>query len=173
MQTVFMVAKVLSAAALLALVAALVNLWRRPSVPPFSYGAVSLSQRRLKGLWSAFLLGALVVASNNDPVLRNTRDTDEPVPASTDAHAKSIYSSLNMPLPFYHYKSTARRVSGTVVEEHIEEGVALPWSFLWALLAYYVLVVRWNPDSRWAKRVLEGRKAAKPSNESDDVDADG
>ncbi len=173
MQTAFLVGKVLSAAALLTLVAALVNLWRRPSVPAFSYGALTLSQRRLKGLWFAFLFGALVVGSSNDPVIRNTEDRGEPVPASTDAPPNATYYSVNIPLPFYRYERTARSVNGTVVEEHILEGVVLPWSFLWALVAYYVLVVRWNPDSRWARGILEGRKAWKRSAGSGDEDVAG
>jgi hypothetical protein len=161
MHTVLLAAKVLSAVALFALVAALVNLWRRPSIPAFSYGAVTLSQRRLKAVWFAFLLGALAVGSNNDPVLRYTEGTEGPASTSTDNTSNTTYS-VNIPLPFYRYERTARWVNGTMVDEHILEGLVLPWSFLWALLAYYILVVRWNPDSRWARRILEGRKAPEP-----------
>lgn len=173
MHTVFLVAKVLSGAVLLVLLIAFVNLWRRPGVPSFSYGGVTLSQRRLKGLWVAFLFGALVVASNNDPVLRSTQDRDGPKPTAADVHPKSTETATSLPLPFYHYERTARSVNGTVVEEHIMEGVALPWSLLWGLLAYYVLVVRWNPSSRWTKRILEGRVASKRFKEFGDVDAEG
>jgi hypothetical protein len=162
MKTVFLAAKVLSGVALFTLVVELVNLWRRPSVPAFSYGTVTLSQRRLKAVWFAFLLGALVVGSSNDPILKSNEDSREPAPAATDAPS-NVMSSVNLPLPFYRYERTARWVNGTLVEEHILEGVVLPWSFLWALLAYYVLVVRWNPDSWWARRILEGRKGVKHS----------
>lgn len=172
MRIVFLIAKVLSGAVLFALLAALVSLWRRPSVPPFSYGGVTLSRRRLKGLWVAFLFGALVVSSNNDPVLRRTQNREGPQLASADAHARFIETTMNVPLPFYHYERAARSARGTMIEEHIVESVALPWALLWALLAYYVLVVRWNPDSRWAKRILQGRVAPKRSGEPGDVDAD-
>lgn len=172
MEMVLLIAKVLSGAALLVLLAAFVNLWRRPSVPPFSYGGVVLSQRRLKGLWFAFLFGALVVASNNDPVLRSTKDREGPGPTAEDVRAKSMETSTNLPLPFYHYERTTRSMNGTVVEEHVMEGVALPWALLWALLAYYVLVVRWSPDSRWTKRILEGRGASKRSEEASDAESD-
>jgi hypothetical protein len=173
MQTVFLVAKVLSAVTLLAFLAALVNLWRRPSVPPFSYGAITLSQRRLKGLWFAFLFGGLVVGSSNDPLVQHTEDRGEPLPASTEAPPNTTYFGVDIPLPFYRYERNARSVKGKVIEEHIVEGVVLPWSFLWALLAYYVLVVRWNPDSRWARRILEGRKAWKRSDDNGDENAAG
>lgn len=158
-----MIAQILSGVALLALVAAFVNLWRRPGVPPFSYGGVVLSQRRLRGLWFAFLFGALVVASNNDPVLRRTWDRVEPEPASAEARGRTKETAMNVPLPFYHYSHTTRSVDGTLTEEHTTEGVALPWALLWALLAYYALVLRWNPDSRWAKRILAGRVGPKPA----------
>ena len=38
------------------------------------------------------------------------------------------------------------------------EGFLIPWSLLSALVAYLVLVVRWNPDSKMARRILRGRK---------------
>ena len=173
MQTLFLIAKILSGIALFVLLAVFVDLWRRPSVPPFSYGGVTLSQGRLKGLWFAFLVGALVVASNNDPIVRRTSDREGPETTSAEVKATPMETDLTVPLPFYHYERTARSVDGTVVEEHVAEGAALPWSFLWGLLAYYVLVVRWNPDSRWTKRILEGRRAAKRSKEPTEGEAEG
>lgn len=156
-QAVLVVAKALSALSLLALAAALLSLWRRSTVPAFSYGTVTLSQRRLKAVWLAFLLGALAVGAGNDPVVRSTEDTQGPAAAPPDGGSTTIHA-LKIPLPFYRYERTSRSVNGTMVEEHSVEGLVLPWSFVWALLAYYVLVVRWNPDSRWARRILEGRK---------------
>jgi hypothetical protein len=154
MHTVLLVAKILSAAALLALAAALLNLWRRSGVPALSYGSLTLSQRRLKAVWAGLLLGALAVGSNNDPILRYTDDIEGPavvVPGSNTTY------SLSIPLPFYRYERTSRFMGGTMTEQHVLEGLVLPWSFLWALLAYFVLVVRWNPESRLARRILEGR----------------
>lgn len=160
MQTVLSVAQILSALALLALAAALVNLWRRREVPVFSYGSITLSQRRLKTLWLAFLLGALAVGSSNDPVIQATEDRGEAVSSGVES-GRTVTRSVTLPLPFYRYERTRRISEGIVVEEHVLEGLVLPWSFLWALLAYYVLVVRWNPESRWARRVLEGRKRSR------------
>jgi len=157
MQTLLLGAKILSGAAILVLAAALIDLWRRTEVPSFSYGAMALSQKRLKALWVAFLVGALAVGSNNDPVLVRTDDTEDPA-LSQALQGRTTRSSLSLPLPFYHYEREREVVNGAVATEHVSEGVVLPWSFMWALLAYYVLVVRWNPESRWARRVLEGRK---------------
>jgi len=156
MQTVLLVAKILSAMALLALAAALLNLWRRSAVPVFSYGGLTLSQRRLKALWVAFLLGAVALGSNNDPVLRFTDDIEG---AAVVDPGSNTTRSLTIPLPFYRYERSSRFVGGALAEQHVLEGLVLPWSFVWALLAYYVLVVRWNPDSRLARRILEGRRA--------------
>jgi len=158
MPTILLVGKILSAVALLVLAAALLNLWRRSHVPAFSYGAVTLSQRRMKTVWSAFLLGALAMGSNNDPVLHTTQNTEDPGPAVA-VEGSNTTRSVTIPLPFYRYEHSSRSVNGSLVAEHHLEGLVLPWSFVSALLAYYVLVVRWNPDSRWARRILEGRKA--------------
>jgi hypothetical protein len=140
----------------LAVLAALLEGWRRAAVPGFSYGTMTLSQRRLKAVWFAVLVGALAVGSNNDPILRYSDDIEGP--AVSDAGSNTSYS-LAIPLPFYRYERTSRWVGGAMAEEHVLEGLVLPWSFLWALVAYYVLVVRWNPESRLARRILEGRKA--------------
>lgn len=160
MQTALLVAKILSAVALLALTAALVNLWRRGEVPVFAYGSITLAQRRLKAVWLAFLVGALAVGSSNDPVVQFTEDRVDPASSLTES-GRLVTQSLTLPLPFYRFERTRRTANGIVVEEHVLEGVVLPWAFLWALLAYYVLVVRWNPDSRWARRVLEGRRKSR------------
>ena len=155
MHTVLLAAKILSAIALLALAAALVNLWRRSTVPAFSYGTLTLSQRRLKAVWVAFLLGAFAVGSNNDPVLRYTDDIEGP--AVVEPGPVTAYS-VSVPLPFYRYERSSRSQGGEVIEDHVLEGLVLPWSFLSALLAYFVLVVRWNPENRLARRLLEGRR---------------
>lgn len=155
MHTVLLAAKTLSAIGLVALAAALLNLWRRPTVPSFSYGTLTLSQRRLKAVWVAFLLGAFAIGSNNEPVLRYTDDTEGP--AVVEPGPVNTYS-ITIPLPFYRYERSSRSQGGALIEEHVLEGLVVPWSFLWALLAYFVLVVRWNPESRLARRLLEGRK---------------
>ena len=157
METVLWVAKILSAVGLMALVGALVNLWRRSEVPVFSYGTVTLSQRRLKAVWLAFLVGAFALGSSKDPVVTATEDRVDPTSPRAES-GRIVTRSLTVPLPFYRYERTRRMSNEAVVEEHVLEGLVLPWSFLWALLAYYVLVARWNPDSQWARRVLEGRK---------------
>ena len=40
----------------------------------------------------------------------------------------------------------------------VEESVSIPWELFSALLAYVLLVVRWNPENRWALRILRGRR---------------
>jgi hypothetical protein len=98
------------------------------------------------------------VGSNNDPVATSTHDMENP--ELVEASDSRTSRSLSLPLPFYRLERERRIVNGEVAEEHVSEGVVLPWPFLWALLAYYVLVIRWNPNSRWARRILEGRRTA-------------
>jgi hypothetical protein len=156
MPTLLLIAQLLSAASLLALLLALVNLRRRATVPGVSYGSLALTPGRLKALWLAFLVGSAIEGSGNDPLFVRTDDTEG---AAVEASAGPLRrTSLSMPLPFYRYERERLERDGVLVEEHVLEGVVLPWSFITALLGYYLLVVRWNPESRWARRILEGKK---------------
>ena len=93
MQTVFLIAKILSAVSLLAVLALIVNLWRRPELPAFSYGTVTLSPRRRKWLWFAFVLGALGVGSSRDPVATRTDDMQNPeLLAAADSRSVRSFS---------------------------------------------------------------------------------
>jgi len=53
-----------------------------------------------------------------------------------------------------------------LVEEEVVEGALIPWALISALFAYLVLVVRWNPESRWALRALHGRRRGRDDAQS-------
>jgi hypothetical protein len=152
----FVAGKVLSGVIILVLVLSIVDIWRRQSFPELSYGGVSLSQKRLRVVWLLVLIGAFGVGINEGPIAISTRSMEDAEIAAASKSFKTV--SVNLPLPFYRYERERVYGDGVLVEEDIAEGFLIPWALLWALLAYVVLVVRWNPESRMARRILRGRK---------------
>lgn len=148
--------KVLSAVAIIAFLAVLWNIWRRSSFPGVSYGDIHLSHGRLRWLWFSIMLGALALGSAEDPIARrtSTMEDEELLAAATG----SRQTSLSIPLPFYRYERTRVHVGDDLAVENTLEGFLIPWALLSAFLAYLVLVVRWNPESRIALRILRGRR---------------
>lgn len=153
----FTVAKVLSAVALLLVGLAIVNVWRRDSLPGVTYGSVSLSPRRLRWVWTGVLIGATVLGSAEDPFVQSTSQTEDPELQD----GAGLGTSLSVPSPFYRYERERRYQGDRLAEESEMEGILIPWQLLSALFAYLILVVRWDPTSRWAIRLLRGRKAAR------------
>lgn len=50
------------------LLAAILDVWRRPDLPGVTYGGITLSPRRMRWFWVLFLGGALGFSVNEDPV---------------------------------------------------------------------------------------------------------
>jgi len=122
-----------------------------------SYGGITLGQTRLRWVWFLLLIGALGIGVAEDPIL-NESGTGEADPAllEGDPPTRTVY--VTVPLPFYRYDRQRTYVEGRLAAESITRGVLIPWTLLSALLAYLVLVVRWNRENRWAKRILHGRR---------------
>lgn len=154
----FTVAKVLSAVALLLVALAIVNVWRRDSLPGVTYGSVSLSPRRLRWVWTGVLIGATLLGSAEDPFVQSASHTEDP---ELSQDGPGLGTSLSVPSPFYRYERERRYQGDRIAEESETEGILIPWQLLSALFAYLILVVRWDPTSRWAIRLLRGRKAAR------------
>ena len=156
---ILLVGKVLSVLAVVLLVVAFINLWRRESLPEVSYGGLTLSTRRLKWLWFTLLLGSLAMVGSGDlGAIRSQTLEDLENEAGELRTGEKRSTELSVPLPFYRYERSREFRGGHLVEETVTEGVLVPWPFLGTLIAYLVLVVRWNPENRWALRILHGRK---------------
>ena len=152
----FPMGKVLSVITLILVVAAIWNVFRWKSFPGVAYGGVSLSPRRLRWVWFTALLAAFGFGINEDPVheLPTTLWEDpEAAAAATASRTVTVY----LPLPFYSYDREKVYGDGELVRDHLVEGFVLPWPLISALVAYLVLVVRWKPENRWARRILQGR----------------
>lgn len=148
--------KILSGVALAVVLAVVVNIWRRPSFPAVGYGSIELSHSRMRWLWFGFIVGAVALGSTSNPValLTSTSEDEELLAAATSRRQ----TSLDMPLPFYRYQRERVYADDELAVDNVTESILLPWSLLSALLAYVVLVVRWNPQNRLALRILQGRK---------------
>jgi hypothetical protein len=155
--TVLVVAKALSALALVVLVVALIDVRRRRDMPVISYGGLELSASRMRWLWFGLLVGSLGVAAAGDLLAMRSHSFEDPL--TEDGHPRTgavVIRKVQLPLPFYRYERVRQYRDGHLVEEEVVEGALVPWALISALFAYLVLVVRWNPDSRWASRALHG-----------------
>jgi hypothetical protein len=65
---------------------------------------------------------------------------------------------VTLPFPFYRYEREREYGGEELVSEEIQEAFVLPKPLLAALLAYLVLVVRWDSSTRLARRILKGRR---------------
>lgn len=156
--TIITVGLWLSVASLLLVAVIIWNVWRRPALPEAAYGGVALTTRRVRWLWTLALLGATALGSANDPVVRKAEDGHDPdVAAAAAPTAQRRTVSRSVPMPFYRYEREDVFLDGEPVAYHELRGFVLPGPLLWALLAYLFLVVRFNPDSRWTRRILHGR----------------
>lgn len=152
----FVAGKILSAIMILLLLLAILDIWRRRAFPDVSYGGKSLSQKRIRVVWFLVLIGAFGVGIDEDPIALSGRSMEDPEAAAAATSFKTV--GVNLPLPFYRYDRQRVYGDGVLVEEEISEGFLIPWSLLWGLVAYVVLVVRWDPESKRARRILHGRK---------------
>ena len=157
--TVLLVAKALSALMLIVLVIALIDVRRRRTMPVISYGGLELSASRMRWIWFGLLVGSLGVAAAGDPLAMRSHSYEDPV--TDDGQARTgplVTRQVQLPLPFYRYERVRQYRGEHLVEEEVVEGALIPWALISALFAYLVLVVRWNPESRWALRALHGRR---------------
>jgi hypothetical protein len=155
-QTILTIGIILSVVALLLVLVAVIDVWRRGAFPEISYGGITLSQKRLRWVWFLVLIGALIISTAEDPVVVQTTDQDHPELLEAAAATRQV--TVTMPLPFYHYQRDRIYADDVLVSEHLSQGFQIPGSLLSALLAYLLLVVRWNPENRWALRILHGRR---------------
>lgn len=106
----------------------------------------------------------------------HTRTYADPDAAAT-VEGTDRSTALDLPVLFYRYQREAVSRSGTLLSETVLEGVMIPWQLMSALLAYVILVVRWDLTNRWAQHVLHGRRGArrlrKQQEEQREQDADG
>jgi hypothetical protein len=148
--------KVLSAVALVVVLVVIVNIWRRASFPAVSYGSIELSHGRMRWLWFTLILGALALGSAEDMIARleNTSE-DEELLAAAESRRQTGFT---MPFPFYRYERQRVYADGELAVDNTTEGFLIPWALLSTLLAYLVLVIRWNPENRLALRILQGKR---------------
>ena len=167
--TIITVGLWLSVIALLVVAITVWNVWRRESFPEVAYGGVSLTPRRVRWLWTLALVGATVIGSARDPIIMNSVDMNDP-DAEATAQARGDdgirTTSMQVPLPFYRYEREDVTRAGLPVSSHELRGFVLPTPLLWTLLAYVFLVVRFNPDGRWTRRILHGRKATRAGDDA-------
>ena len=155
---------VLSGLSLLVLVWMLVNCWRREALPAVSYGGLDLPARRLRWIWTLFLLGALGFGVAEDPIFYTTPNElgeDTAGAESVDPGADVVTWSLIAPLPFIRYEREVDRRGDLVIREASVWSFLIPTPLLGAMFAYLVLVVWWRPDRPSARRLLLGRKAVR------------
>jgi hypothetical protein len=150
------VGKALSALMLLVVLVAIVSVWRRRSFPSVGYGGVSLSYRRLRWLWVGILLGSTGLGIAEDPIASLTHTQEDP--EVLEAASSLRNTGMTLPLPFYRYERERTYGDGELASEEILEGFLIPWPLLSGLIAYLLLVLRWNPENRWALRILRGRR---------------
>lgn len=154
-QTILTIGIILSVVALLLVLVAVIDVWRRGAFPEISYGGITLSQGRLRWVWFLVLIGALIISTAEDPVVVQTMDQDHP---ELLEGASTRQVTVTMPLPFYRYERDRIYADDVLASEHVVRGFQIPGSLLSALLAYLLLVVRWDPENRWALRILHGRR---------------
>lgn len=158
---ILLAGKVLSGITVLIFLGALVNLWRRESLPELSYGTVTLSHERLRWLWVLFLVGGFATGSNGDPIVWDSSSFEEPITEAEEENRSGdrlVQSEILLPLPFYRYERETTHFDGRMVKNFVLEGVVFPWELLSALAMYYFLVLRWDPENRWTRRILHGRR---------------
>jgi hypothetical protein len=110
----------------------------------------------MRWIWFGILVGAFGFGVNEDPISTRTFSSGDLEVARQAGPIRTI--SVDLPVPFYRYQRATHYLDGEEVAEDGAEHVSLPWPLLSALLAYGVLVLRWNPQNRFARRLLQGRK---------------
>ena len=154
----FPVGLALSVFCLLAFLWVLWRLWRTESFPVVSYGGVSMPHRRVRWLWFVVMTGALGLGVVQDPFMTSTITAEE----TEEVEGSDIVSTgFLVPLPFYRYERDKQYIGGVLVFDQRTTSLLIPWPLLVAFLAYFLLVLRWDPESRWVRRFLLGRKAGR------------
>lgn len=152
--------QILSAFALLVLVILCIDVLRRDP-PEVSYGGLTLGTSRLRWLWLSFLVGSTFLSATGDPEAVRESRFELPPSERPRSDQPRIGRTIDVPLPFYSFERSWATVDGTLVEDVVREGVIVPLEMLGAFLVYLILVVRWDPENRWALRILRGRRWSK------------
>ena len=138
------VGKGLSALVILLFLAAVINVWKRGSFPSIAYGGLTLSPKRTRWVWFLVLLGAFGFGVNNEPLTTSTRTREADVIPASGTPSRTV--GMTLPLPFYRFERHRTDVGGEIVREEVAESFVIPSPLLYALFAYLILVVVWNPD---------------------------
>ena len=155
LDSIIILAMVLSAASLLLFIWILRDWWRRKEFPSAVYGGVELPGRRIRWLWLVALIGGCAVGAAEDPIL-TTHGVEE-----TEEEHTGRSRSYTLALPFIHYaREQVRGETGLVVIQ-TEIGLQIPKAFLVVMAAYFSLVKWWHPGRGWARRFLFGRRHKK------------
>ncbi len=155
-------AQILSGLSVLVLIGTLIYLWRRPALPAISYGGIELSMGRMRWLWTGALIGAFLSSALDDPIAVKSDVMEDPERVSAAVLTRS--SSLSMPFPFFQYSRERTWVADTpgaelaLAEETVTRAITFPRGLFAAFVTFGVLVIWWNPESRWARRILHGKK---------------
>jgi hypothetical protein len=155
-------AQILAGLSLVVVFGTLIHLWRRPSLPAISYGGIELSIGRMRWLWTGTLVGAVLSSALDDPIAVQSDITEDPERVAAAALTRS--TNLSVPLPFFHYsrdRTWVEDIRGAeleLAEETVTRGLTFPRGLFAALITYGVLVLWWDPESRWARRILHGKK---------------
>jgi len=155
LDSIIILAKVLSAVSLALFAWILRDWWRRKDFPPAAYGGVELPGRRIRWLWLVALIGGCAVGAGEDPIVR-AHGAEE-----TEREHTGRSRSYTLTLPFIHYaREEVRGETGLVVIQ-TETGLQIPKAFLVVMAAYLALVKWWHPGRGWARRFLFGRRHKK------------
>ena len=117
---------------------------------------------RMRWVWTGALVGAFLSSALDDPIATQSDVSEDPERVAAAALTRS--TSLTFPLPFFQYDRARTWVEDTpgadleIAEETVVRGITFPRGLFAALFAYAVLVIWWNPESRWARRILYGKK---------------
>jgi hypothetical protein len=107
-------------------------------------------------------VGALLSSTLEEPIATQIDTMEDPDRVAAAEATRS--TDLAAPLPFFSFRrertwvADAPGAEWALAEETVTRGLTIPRGLFGALIAYGVLVVWWNPESRWARRILHGKK---------------
>lgn len=153
MSTLTIVGVSLAVASLAVLVLAVRDCLRRPDLPGLRYGARGAPGSWVRAAWLLVLVGGWTAGAAGVD-LAGAREIRPAGDAGAGPAAPEATARTTVSVPFYTRSwggETLPGGGGTVSVR--EEAVTLPWTFLLALLLYWILAVRWPTAEAAAERV--------------------